>query len=162
MYEQPSPTFQYDAVSLSVSGPCVGSTSSQGPVQVGSGSALAIGDTAVARISAATAAIAITPADLARPTTFLPDDGRSPPIGCVAPPSVPAREAPAREAVFARPRWLSSVPLDGASRRPPRATIATMKLRMPRVGDEYTTGTFRDGIVMIVVIMTAITAIWLA
>ena len=37
-----------------------------------------------------------------------------------------------------------------------------MKLRMPRVGDEYTTGTFRDGIVMIVVILTAITAIWLA
>jgi hypothetical protein len=37
-----------------------------------------------------------------------------------------------------------------------------MKLRKPRVGDEYTTGSFRDGIGMIVVILAAITLIWLA
>jgi hypothetical protein len=37
-----------------------------------------------------------------------------------------------------------------------------MKLRKPRVGDDYTTGSMRDGIVMIVVILSAITAIWLA
>jgi len=37
-----------------------------------------------------------------------------------------------------------------------------MKLRKPRVGDDYTTGSFRDGIVMIVVILAAITLIWLA
>ncbi|MEX1168883.1 MAG: hypothetical protein WEE50_01945 [Chloroflexota bacterium] len=35
-------------------------------------------------------------------------------------------------------------------------------LRKPRVGDEYTTGGFRDGIVMIIVILAAITLIWLA
>ena len=37
-----------------------------------------------------------------------------------------------------------------------------MKLRKPRVGDDYTTGSMRDGIVMIVVILTVITALWLA
>lgn len=37
-----------------------------------------------------------------------------------------------------------------------------MKLRKPRVGDEYTTGSFRDGIGMIIVILLAITLIWLA
>lgn len=36
------------------------------------------------------------------------------------------------------------------------------KPRKPRVGDEYVTGSFRDGIVMIVVILTAIVVIWLA
>jgi hypothetical protein len=36
------------------------------------------------------------------------------------------------------------------------------KLRKPRVGDEYVTGSFRDGIVMIVVIVVAIVVIWLA
>jgi hypothetical protein len=38
-------------------------------------------------------------------------------------------------------------------------TISLVKPRKPRVGDDYTTGSFRDGIVMIVV---AITLIWLA
>ena len=37
-----------------------------------------------------------------------------------------------------------------------------MSPRKPRLGDDYTTGSFRDGIVMIVVIITAITLIWLA
>jgi hypothetical protein len=37
-----------------------------------------------------------------------------------------------------------------------------MKPRKPRLGDDYTTGSFRDGIIMIVVIVTAITLIWLA
>lgn len=36
------------------------------------------------------------------------------------------------------------------------------KPRKPRVGDEYVTGSFRDGIVVIVVIVVAITLIWLA
>lgn len=34
--------------------------------------------------------------------------------------------------------------------------------RRPLVGDEYVTGSFRDGIVMILVILTAITLVWLA
>jgi hypothetical protein len=50
-------------------------------------------------------------------------------------------------------------PLTRALRVP---TIAAMKPRKPRVGDDYTTGSFRDGIIMIVVIVTAITLIWLA
>ena len=50
-------------------------------------------------------------------------------------------------------------PLTGALGQP---TIATMKPRKPRVGDDYTTGSFRDGIVMIVVIVVSITLIWLA
>jgi hypothetical protein len=37
-----------------------------------------------------------------------------------------------------------------------------VKLRKPRVGDEYTTGSFRDGIGIIIVILAAITLIWLA
>jgi hypothetical protein len=37
-----------------------------------------------------------------------------------------------------------------------------MGLRKPRLGDDYTTGSFRDGIVMIVVIVTVIVALWLA
>jgi hypothetical protein len=37
-----------------------------------------------------------------------------------------------------------------------------MKLRKPRVGDEYTTGSFKDGIGMIIAILLAITLIWLA
>ena len=41
-------------------------------------------------------------------------------------------------------------------------TIAVMSPRKPRVGDDYTTGSFRDGIIMVVVIVTAITVIWLA
>ena len=36
------------------------------------------------------------------------------------------------------------------------------KPRKPHVGDEYVTGSFRDGIAMIVVILVAITLIWLA
>jgi hypothetical protein len=36
------------------------------------------------------------------------------------------------------------------------------KLRKPRVGDEYVTGSIRDGILMIVVILAAIVVIWLA
>jgi len=36
------------------------------------------------------------------------------------------------------------------------------KPRKPHVGDDYVTGSFRDGILMIVVILTAITIIWLA
>jgi hypothetical protein len=42
-------------------------------------------------------------------------------------------------------------------------TIDSMwKPRKPHVGDEYVTGSFRDGIFMIVVILIAITLIWLA
>ncbi len=37
-----------------------------------------------------------------------------------------------------------------------------MGLRKPHLGDDYTTGTFRDGILMIVVILAAIVLIWLA
>jgi hypothetical protein len=37
-----------------------------------------------------------------------------------------------------------------------------MRPRKPRVGDDYTTGSFRDGIIMIVVIITAITLLGLA
>lgn len=37
-----------------------------------------------------------------------------------------------------------------------------MKLRKPRVGDEYTTDSFRDGVGMIALILVAITLIWLA
>jgi hypothetical protein len=47
-------------------------------------------------------------------------------------------------------------------RQGPDAHDRGMKLRKPRVGDEYTTGSFRDGIGMIVVILLAITLIWLA
>jgi len=47
-------------------------------------------------------------------------------------------------------------------RRRPRLHDRRMKLRKTRVGDEYTTGSFRDGIEMIVVILTVIAAIWLA
>ena len=36
------------------------------------------------------------------------------------------------------------------------------KPRKPRVGDDYVTGSFRDGIVVLVVIITVITLIWLA
>ena len=46
------------------------------------------------------------------------------------------------------------------------ATLSTItgmwKPRKPRVGDEYVTGSFRDGILMIVVILAAIVVIWLA
>jgi len=46
------------------------------------------------------------------------------------------------------------------------ATLSTIsgmrKPRKPRVGDEYVTGSFRDGILMIVVILAAIVLIWLA
>ena len=43
------------------------------------------------------------------------------------------------------------------------STIDAMwKPRKPHVGDEYVTGSFRDGIAMIVVILVAITLIWLA
>ena len=42
-------------------------------------------------------------------------------------------------------------------------TIEAMwKPRKPRVGDEYVTGSFRDGIVVLVVIIAVITLIWLA
>jgi hypothetical protein len=42
-------------------------------------------------------------------------------------------------------------------------TIDSMwKPRKPHVGDDYVTGSFRDGILMIVVILIAITLIWLA
>ena len=42
-------------------------------------------------------------------------------------------------------------------------TITGMwKPRKPRVGDEYVTGSFRDGILVIVVILAAIVVIWLA
>jgi hypothetical protein len=34
--------------------------------------------------------------------------------------------------------------------------------RKPHLGDDYTTGGFRDGIVMLVVILLAIVLIWLA
>ena len=34
--------------------------------------------------------------------------------------------------------------------------------RRPHLEDDYTTGTFRDGIVMIVVSLTVIVALWLA
>jgi len=46
------------------------------------------------------------------------------------------------------------------------ATLSTIhgmwKPRKPRVGDEYVTGSLRDGILMIVVILAAIVVIWLA
>ncbi len=42
------------------------------------------------------------------------------------------------------------------------STILRMGLRKPHLGDDYTTGTFRDGILMIVVILAAIVLIWLA
>ena len=37
-----------------------------------------------------------------------------------------------------------------------------MKPRKPHLGDDYTTGSFKAGIVMIIVILTAIVLIWLA
>ena len=37
-----------------------------------------------------------------------------------------------------------------------------MGLRKPRVGDEYTTGSFRDGILLTVVILAVIVGLWLA
>jgi hypothetical protein len=37
-----------------------------------------------------------------------------------------------------------------------------MKPRKPRLGDDYTTGSFRDGLIMIVVILAVITLLWLA
>lgn len=37
-----------------------------------------------------------------------------------------------------------------------------MRLRKPHLGDDYTTGGFRDEIVMVIVILIAITLIWLA
>jgi hypothetical protein len=40
--------------------------------------------------------------------------------------------------------------------------LAMWKPSEPHVGDEYVTVSFRDGIVMIVVILVAITLIWLA
>ena len=40
-------------------------------------------------------------------------------------------------------------------------TIAVMKPRKPHLGDDYTTGSFRDGILVIAVILAAITLIWL-
>ena len=64
--------------------------------------------------------------------------------------------------MFAHAPRLSRARLANAVGRLPRGTIATMKLRKPRVGDDYTTGSIRDGIVMIVVILTVITALWLA
>jgi hypothetical protein len=42
-------------------------------------------------------------------------------------------------------------------------TIGSMwKPRKPHVGDDYVTGSFRDGILMLVVILAVITLIWLA
>jgi hypothetical protein len=37
-----------------------------------------------------------------------------------------------------------------------------MKPRKPRLGDDYTTGSFRDGLIMIVVILAVIALLWLA
>lgn len=34
--------------------------------------------------------------------------------------------------------------------------------RKPRVGDGYTTGSFRDGLMMIVIILAVLVALWLA
>ncbi len=57
----------------------------------------------------------------------------------------------------------------GAARRPSAltggrgvSTIPSVSPRKPHLGDDYTTGTFRDGILMIIVILTAIVLIWLA
>jgi hypothetical protein len=44
----------------------------------------------------------------------------------------------------------------------PWRTILPMGLRKPRVGDEYTTGSFRDGIVLTIVILAVIAGLWLA
>lgn len=44
----------------------------------------------------------------------------------------------------------------------PWRTIPGMGLRKPRVGDEYATGSFRDGIVMTIVILAVIAGLWLA
>jgi len=52
--------------------------------------------------------------------------------------------------------WYAAKPLA------PRRTILHMGLRKPRIGDEYTTGSFRDGIVMTIVILAVIAGLWLA
>lgn len=39
---------------------------------------------------------------------------------------------------------------------------AMWKPRMQRVGDDYTTGSYRDGVLMILIILTAVASIWLA
>jgi hypothetical protein len=46
--------------------------------------------------------------------------------------------------------------------RPGRPHHRRVKPRKPRVGDDYTTGSFRDGIIMVVIILAVITLIWLA
>lgn len=55
--------------------------------------------------------------------------------------------------------WYAGACIDRRRRRP---HDRPKKLRKPRVGDDYTTGSFRDGIVMIVVIVAAVTLVWLA
>ena len=112
VYSQPSPTCQYDAVNLSVAGPFDGATSSQGPIHVGSGSALATGETAVARTNAATTASADAPSRLAVADPTFPDDSRSPPIGCAAPSLNPF----ARQAVFAGVSWAVKTSVRDAAR----------------------------------------------
>jgi hypothetical protein len=62
----------------------------------------------------------------------------------------PMAEAPPRRC----PTWMDP--------RRARPHDRRVKLRKPRVGDDYTTGSFRDGIIMVVIILAVITLIWLA
>ncbi len=64
--------------------------------------------------------------------------------------------------MFLRAQTLSSAHRRAQGPAPAACDNRWMRLRRPSLGDEYTTGTFRDGIVMIVVILTVITALWLA
>jgi hypothetical protein len=56
----------------------------------------------------------------------------------------------------------TATPWYAANAVAPWATITGMGRRKSRLSDDYTTGSFRDGIVMIVAILAVITLLWLA